>query len=83
MCENGVQLSKKYWVGHGNNSGLIKSVLKQRYWWQNASEESFESDCDFIWTAWKKNKHIEFLAKAFDEHKIKLEKQPKTEEEDI
>lgn len=26
--ENGVQLSKKYWVGGGNNSGLIKSVLK-------------------------------------------------------
>jgi hypothetical protein len=29
----GVYTSKKYWVGMGNNSGLVKSVLKQRYWW--------------------------------------------------
>jgi hypothetical protein len=58
----GVFVSKKYWVGGGNNSGLIKSVLKQRYWWQQGTEEDFASDCDFIWTAWKKNRHIEFLA---------------------
>jgi hypothetical protein len=62
--ENGVQLSKKYWVGGGNNSGIVKNVLKQRYWWQQGSDEDFASDVDFIWTSWKKNKHIEYLACA-------------------
>ena len=41
-------------VGQGNNYPIVKSVLKQRYWWQFGSEESFASDCDFVWTAWKK-----------------------------
>lgn len=70
--DNMVQLSKKYWVGGGNNSALIKSILKQRYWWSKGSEESFENDCDFIWTSWKKNKHIEFLAKHAIQHTTRL-----------
>jgi hypothetical protein len=35
-------------------------VLKQRYWWQPSTKEDF-SDCDFIWTGWKKQKHIDYL----------------------
>jgi len=48
-------------------------VLKQRYWWQCGSGEDFAQDCDFIWTSWKKQKHIDFLASATQEHKAKLE----------
>ena len=51
---NQIYQSKKFWVGTGNNFPVVKSVLKQRYWWQNATEESFAEDCDFIWTSWKK-----------------------------
>ena len=50
----------KFWVGLGNNSAVIKSVLKQRYWWQKGASESME-DCDFVWTSWKKQKHVEKL----------------------
>lgn len=52
----------------------MKSVLKQRYWWQYGSEESFGADCDFIWTSWKKQKHIDFLTNANEKHKQKMEK---------
>jgi hypothetical protein len=52
-------------------------VLKQRYWWQCGTEENFASDCDFIWTAWKKNKHIEFLANVDKEHKGKQDAEVK------
>jgi hypothetical protein len=69
-------------VGGGNNSNLIKSVLKQRYWWQCGSEESFGSDCDFIWTAWKKNRHIEFLTNTAKEWKNKVKNEKKKEEEE-
>ena len=24
---------RKFWVGPGNNSAVVKGVLKQRYWW--------------------------------------------------
>lgn len=52
--ESKIYQAKKFWVGYGNNSPIVKSVLKQRYWWQYGSEESFGADCDFIWTSWKK-----------------------------
>ena len=62
--DKNVYQAKKFHVGPGNNFPIVKSVLKQRYWWQYASEEKFDADCDFIWTAWKKQKHIDFLANA-------------------
>lgn len=62
--DKNVYQAKKFWVGTGNNFPIVKSVLKQRYWWQYGSEESFAADCDFIWTAWKKQKHIDFLTSA-------------------
>ena len=52
--------TKRFWVGNGNNSAVVKSVLKQRYWWQKGAREDF-ADCDFIWTAWKKQNHINYL----------------------
>jgi len=44
-------------VGYGNNSSVIKQVLKQRYWWQKGTSENL-NEVDFIWTAWKKQKHV-------------------------
>ena len=59
--ESKIYQAKKFHVGPGNNYAIVKSVLKQRYWWQYGAEESFAADCDFIWTSWKKQKHIDFL----------------------
>lgn len=70
--ENKIYLAKKFWVGPGNNFPIVKSVLKQRYWWQYGSEESFAADCDFIWTSWKKQKHIDFLTNVNKKHQAKL-----------
>ena len=71
---NQIYQSKKFWVGTGNNFPVVKSVLKQRYWWQVASEESFAEDCDFIWTAWKKQRHIDFLTGYQNKFFSKLDK---------
>lgn len=72
--ESKIYQAKKFWVGHGNNYPIVKSVLKQRYWWQYGSEESFASDCDFIWTAWKKQKHIDYLSNINNKQKNKAAK---------
>ena len=31
--ENKIYQAKKFFVGQGNNYPIVKSVLKQRYWW--------------------------------------------------
>ena len=69
-----VYQAKKFHVGPGNNYPIVKSVLKQRYWWQYGAEESFGADCDFIWTSWKKQKHIDFLANASSKQQAKASK---------
>ena len=50
----------KFWVAKGNNSKTVQHVLKQRYWWQKGTAENFD-ECDFIWTSWKKQNHIDYL----------------------
>ena len=73
--ESKIFAAKKFYVGPGNNFPIVKSVLKQRYWWQYGSEESFSTDCDFIWTSWKKQKHIDYLTKVNNKHVKKMQKQ--------
>ena len=73
--ENKIYQAKKFWVGYGNNFPIVKSVLKQRYWWQYGSEESFAVDCDFIWTSWKKQKHIDYLTNMNHKTMIKAQQQ--------
>ena len=70
--ESKIYQAKKFWVGPGNNFPIVKSVLKQRYWWQYGSEESFAADCDFLWTSWKKQKHIDYLTKVNNAVKTKV-----------
>ncbi len=64
-----------YYVGKGNNFYLVRQIIKRRVWWTRASKEDFaaimrESEegnnhygCNFIWTQWKKNKHLAYLKK--------------------
>ena len=50
----------RFFVGKGNNYILVRSVIKQRWWWSmNESEDFF--NVNFIWTQWKKNKHLSIL----------------------
>ncbi len=54
-------MSAKFYVGRGNNDAAVRSVLKQRSWWIQHTEEDF-NEINFLWTQWKKQKHIDFLA---------------------
>jgi hypothetical protein len=36
------------WVGNGNNSLLIKGLLKRRFWWIILEDRSV--DANFVWT---------------------------------
>jgi len=66
-----------YFVGKGNNYYLVRQIVKRRVWWTRAAREDFASHesitsedsnphygCNFIWTQWKKNKHLEYLRKV-------------------
>ena len=45
----------RVYVGTGNNYTLVRSVLKYRWWLQNAEKPQFDK-CNMIWTAWLKKK---------------------------
>lgn len=34
VSDGKVNRVSRFWVGFGNNSNVVKQVLKQRYWWQ-------------------------------------------------
>ena len=55
-----LQFTQKYYIGGGNNHQIVKSVIKSRYWWTPAKYEDF-TEANFIWTSWKKDKHISYL----------------------
>eukprot|EP00347_Sterkiella_histriomuscorum_P005415 403356704 len=62
-----------FYVGKGNNYQLVRQLIKRRVWWTRATKEEFNSyldsedqtqkGCHFIWTQWKKQKHIDYLKK--------------------
>lgn len=39
----------KVYIGRGNNSLLVKSIIKRRFWWQ-VTHNINESDIDFYWS---------------------------------
>eukprot|EP01022_Parablepharisma_sp_SALTPOND_P019602 TRINITY_DN337_c0_g1_i1.p1 TRINITY_DN337_c0_g1~~TRINITY_DN337_c0_g1_i1.p1 ORF type:complete len:1075 (+),score=98.46 TRINITY_DN337_c0_g1_i1:2250-5474(+) len=51
--------SAKYFVGNGNNPMMVKSILKQRWWWTLA--DSMDT-ANLVWTQWKKPKIINLLS---------------------
>ena len=50
----------KFYVGQGNNFQVVKNAIKSRYWWNQSQTENF-SEANFIWTSWKKDRHIDYL----------------------
>jgi hypothetical protein len=55
-----LQFTQKYYIGSGNNYQVVKQAIKSRAWWTPAHSEDF-TDANFIWTSWKRDKHIEYL----------------------
>lgn len=47
-----IKISQKFHVGYGNNSAIVKNVIKQRYWWTQAGDDDF-NNVSFMWTSWK------------------------------
>ncbi len=47
-------------VGLGNNPGLVKSVMKERWWWGFTNEPG---DSTVLWTQWRKMSFIRQLKK--------------------
>ena len=45
---------KRYraWIGGGNNSPLVRELIKRRFWWQ-ITEDRTNLDVNFIWTQLK------------------------------
>jgi hypothetical protein len=39
----------KYYIGRGNNSGIVRTALKSRFWWSMGDYDDWE-DYNFIWT---------------------------------
>jgi len=69
----------KYYIGRGNNSGIVRTALKSRFWWSMGDYDDWES-YNFIWTQWKSNKilnsvknfkEVEEKEKADQDKKIK------------
>jgi hypothetical protein len=50
----------KYFIGKGNNSIMVRSLFKNRYWWVQHDRESLEN-CNFCWTQIRKVNIMEAL----------------------
>ena len=46
----------KFCVGKGNNGIMVRSILKQRYWWNYGTRQ--DENLNLLWTQWCKPKFI-------------------------
>eukprot|EP00347_Sterkiella_histriomuscorum_P022313 403330922 len=68
----------KYIIGNGNNHMLVKSVFKTRQWWILSEKENFE-ECNFIWTQWLKERHLQSLPTIAKKNQISNNQDPQEE----
>ncbi len=45
----------KAFVGKGNNSILIKNVIKNRFWWNIVAEKTSGQEVNFVWSQQRDN----------------------------
>ena len=50
----------KYFIGKGNNTLLLKTLMKQRWWWAPVESQE-DTNVNFIWTQWKQNPFLALL----------------------
>ena len=51
----------KYYLGKGNNSLLVKSLMKRRFWWTEVDDPKA---ANFVWTQLKINTYYQFQPKS-------------------
>lgn len=51
----------KFYLGPGNNSLLIKSLMKRRFWWVQVDDPK---QANFVWTQLKVNNFYQFQKKT-------------------
>jgi len=56
VCEN---ITARFYIERGNNSGLVRSLLRERYWW--ISLEDPHKQPNLLWSPWKKMSFIASL----------------------
>lgn len=64
--ENNVKILKfensyKSYIEKGNNGMLVRSVLKQRWWWTSVKKKEI-ANSHLIWTQWRKNNIYSMLS---------------------
>ncbi len=65
----------KFYVGNGNNPMIVKSVLKQRWWWTAAESKDA---ANLVWTQWKKNSILDQLPCCLQKPAAKPESETET-----
>jgi hypothetical protein len=60
------KLPYKYFVGQGNNSYLVKSLIKQRWWWVSIEKKEMET-ANFVWTQLVSKRFVEVVPKIGEE----------------
>ena len=78
----------KFFVGFGNNSHLIKAIMKRRYWWQIVDRcEKDKEDVNFIWSQLKVGEFMGMMKNLYHGKKVissfrnknkKIKKMPQT-----
>ena len=53
--ESKEQRSYKWYIGEGNNSTVVKAVVRGRTWWNLAKKDKID-EWEFVWTSWKQSK---------------------------
>ncbi len=56
----------KYYVGKGNNSFMLRTLFKTRYWWFLHDKEEIEK-VNFMWTQLRKNTILNCIPAVFEE----------------
>lgn len=55
-------VAPRYFIGSGNNSPLVKSLLRERWWWVQG--EDGQKSLNLLWTQWRRMDFISALGTA-------------------
>ena len=58
----------KAYVGKGNNSVMVKNILKNRFWWTLVQEP--DTECNLTWTQGRDQKLIRSMKKHYEQEKL-------------
>ena len=74
-----VELKYRFYVGRGNNSLLIKSLMKRRFWWV---QEEDPKKANFVWTQLKNSHYYQFQPRGYLDNPFDKVELPEEEDPD-